>query len=110
MRFRTLGALAGASVRLRTPDALIRALAPAGRASVRKCTLRRSLPPPRCRPLTFAPRRHAPGGPYPSSSSTAAAKASVCRSAADGGVTGEHSAMLWNGVISTPRLSACRWR
>ena len=46
----------------------------------------------------------------PNSSVSAASKTSVWRSASAGTWCGVNSAMLWNGVSSTPRLSAYRWR
>src|SRR5690242_2289488 len=44
--------------------------------------------------------------PGAASSATASAKTSVCRSTSTAVVAGDISAMLWKGVISTPRLSA----
>ena len=49
-------------------------------------------------------------GRHPTSASTAAANASVWRSTSASVVAGDISAMLWNGVISTPRLSSARCR
>ena len=46
----------------------------------------------------------------PSRSATAARNASVCWSTSALVVTGDISAMLWNGVMSTPRFIACRWK
>jgi len=46
----------------------------------------------------------------PASSATASAKTAVWRSTSASEVAGDISAMLWNGVIITPRLSACRCR
>ncbi len=43
---------------------------------------------------------------HQASSSTAAANTSVCRSTSAAVVAGDISAMLWKGVIITPRLSA----
>ena len=43
-------------------------------------------------------------GAHAASSATAAANASVCRSTCSSVVAGHISAMLWNGVISTPRF------
>src|SRR4051794_22634406 len=50
-------------------------------------------------------RHHQP----PISSSTACPNTSVCRSTSSAVVAGDISAMLWNGVISTPRFSRYRW-
>ena len=52
----------------------------------------------------FRTQVHAP--PDVASSATASANTSVCRSTSAAVVAGDMSAMLWNGVISTPRLSA----
>jgi hypothetical protein len=46
----------------------------------------------------------------PASSATASPKTSVWRSTSASLVAGDMSAMLWNGVIITPRLSAWRCR
>ena len=43
-------------------------------------------------------------------SAMASRKTAVWRSTSDSWVTGDISAMLWNGVISTPRFIACRWK
>ena len=43
---------------------------------------------------------------YPKSSSSASAKTAVCRSTCASVVVGAIRAMLWKGVMSTPRLSA----
>ena len=47
---------------------------------------------------------------HPTRAATASANASVWRSTSAAVVAGDISAMLWNGVISTPRLSSARCR
>ncbi|HLO34481.1 MAG TPA: transaminase [Candidatus Deferrimicrobium sp.] len=55
------------------------------------------------------PARPTSGQP-PTSAATTSSNTAVWRSTSAAVVTGLISAMLWNGVISTPRFIAARWR